>query len=111
MKKLSELKDDVLLCVMPKEYDGKVMDKKEFMQSSYYLDRGDVEVTIAEETFATFDLYCALECLEDDMDEDWLSNVTSEIPKEVTERIEAEINSYLKKYPNYYTGEAVDWLE
>jgi len=27
MKKLSDLKDDVLLCVTPKGYDGAVMDK------------------------------------------------------------------------------------
>lgn len=110
MKKLSELIDDTLLCVTPKGFDGRVIDKKEFMQSSYYLDGGDVEVAIAKETFASFDLYYALECIEDDMHEDWLSDVISAIPKEVRERIEAEINSYLEKEPTYYPGEAVDWL-
>lgn len=109
MKKLSDLKDDILLYVTPKGYDGTVMDKEKFLQSSYYLDRDNVEVAIAEETFASFDLYYALECLEDDMHEDWLSNVMSTIPKEVRERIEAEINSYLEKEPTYYPSEAIDW--
>lgn len=110
MKKLSEIDDDTLLTVTPKGYDGTVMDKEEFMQSSYYIDRDEVDVAIAEETFASFSLYYALECLEDDMHEDWLSNVMSAIPKDVRERIEAEINSYLDKEPTYYPGEAVDWL-
>lgn len=109
MKKLSDLKDDVLLCVTPKGYDGAVMDKEEFIQSSYYLDRDDVEVAVAKETFASFDLYYAFECIEDDMHEDWLSNVISAIPKEVRERIEAEINGYLEKEPTYYPGETVEW--
>lgn len=110
MKKLYDLKDDILLCVTLKGYDVKVMDKKEFMQSGYYLDRDDVDVAIAEETFASFNLYYALECLEDDMHEDWLNNVMSEIPEEVRERIETEINGYLKKEPTYYPGETVDWV-
>lgn len=110
MKKLSDLKDDILLYVTPKGYDGTVMDKEEFLQSSYYLDRDDVEVAIAKETSASFDLYCALECLEDDMHEDWLGNVMNAIPDDVRERIETEINSYLDKEPTYYPGEAVDWL-
>lgn len=109
MKKLSDLKEDVLLCVTPKGYDGTVMDKEEFMQSSYYIDRDDVEVAIAKETFASFDLYYAIEWLEDDMHEDWLGNVMTAIPTEVRERIEAEINGYLEKEPTYYPGEAVDW--
>lgn len=109
MKKLSEIANDTLLTVTPKGYDGTTMDKEEFMQSSYYLDRADVEVAIAKETFASFDLYYALECLEDDMHDDWLSNVMSAIPKEVRERIEAEINGYLEKEPTYYPGESVDW--
>lgn len=110
MIKLYDLKDDILLLVTPKGYDGKVMDKKEFIQSRYYLDRDDVDVAIAEETFASFNLYYALEYLEDDMHEDWLSNVMSGIPEEVRERIEAEINGYLEKEPTYYPGEAVNWV-
>lgn len=110
MKKLSDLADDTLLTVTLSGYDVAVMDKEEFLQSSFYLDRDDVEVAIAEEVFASFDLYYALECLEDDMHEDWLSNVMSTIPKEVRTRIEAEINGYLEKEPTYYPSEAVDWL-
>ena len=85
------------------------MDKEEFMQSHYYLEKSDVEVTIATEQFANFNLYYALEMLEDDMHEDWLSNVMDSIPKEVKERIENEVNDYLKKEPTYYPGEKVDW--
>lgn len=110
MKKLSEIADDILLTVTPNGHDGTVMDKREFMQSSYYLDKDNVEVAVAEETFANFSLYYALECLEDDMHEDWLGDVMSAIPKDVRERIEAEINGYLEKEPTYYPGEAVDWL-
>lgn len=110
MKKLSELGDDTYLVIEPLNYDAIVMDKAEFMQSHWYLDKDVVKVTVAKETYANFDLYYALECIEDDMHEDWLSNVMNSIPVEVRERIEQEINEYLEKEPTYYPGEEVDWL-
>lgn len=110
MKKLSEIKDDDYLVIEPLNYDAVVMDKVEFMQSHYYLDEEIVKVSLAKETYAEFDLYYALECIEDDMHEDWLPNVMDSIPAEVRERIEQEINGYLKKEPTYYPEEEVDWL-
>lgn len=110
MKRLSELKKDDYLVITPEGYDTFVMDKEEFMQSHWYLDQENVEVSLAEERFADFNLYYALECLEDDMHEDWLGNVKNSIPKDVRERIEKEVNSYLKKEPTYYPGEKIDWL-
>lgn len=109
MKKLSEVKNDTYLVVEPLDYDGVVMDKAEFIQSHWYVDKEDVKVSIANEICQTFDLYYALECLEDDMHEDWLSNIMNSIPLEVRERIEGEINGYLAKEPTYYPGEEVDW--
>lgn len=109
MKKLSELKNDDLLVITPKGRDGCVMDKREFLESYYYLDKEDIKVAVAAEQYAMFDLEDALESLEDDMHEDWLGNVIGAIPEEVREHIEAEVNSYLQKEPTYYPGEAVDW--
>lgn len=68
-----------------------------------------MEVAIAAEQYAAFYLEDALESLEDDMHEGWLSNVMGAIPKEVRKKLETEINSYLQKEPTYYPGEAVDW--
>lgn len=110
MKKLTELDDDCLLVVDKAEYDPKLMSKKEFVESHYYLDREDVDVSIADERYASFDLQYALECVgEDEMHEDWLENVMDRIPKEVRERIEAEINEYLNKEPTYYPGKLISW--
>lgn len=111
MKFLSELNNDELLIIEQKDYDPIIMDKTEFTKSHYFLDGEDVKVSQAKETFANFDLYYALECIEDDMHEDWLSNVMDSIPEEVRERIEKEINGYLEKEPTYYPGEEVFWRE
>lgn len=111
MKFLSELDDDELLIIEREHYDSIIMDKKEFMKSHYFLDDEDVKVSLAKETYANFDLYYALECIEDDMHEDWLSNVMDSIPVEVRERIEKEINGYIEKEPTYYPGEEVCWKE
>jgi hypothetical protein len=110
MKKLSEIQNDAYLVIEPSNYDAIIMNKAEFMQSHWYLDKELVKASLAKETYATFDLYYALECIEDDMHEDWLSNVMDSIPKEVREGIEKEINGYLEKEPTYYPGEEVDWL-
>lgn len=109
MKKLSEIKNDTYLVIEPLNYDAIIMDKTEFMQSHWYLDKELVKVSLAKEVYAEFDLYYALECIEDDMHEDWLSNVMHAIPTEVREKIEKEINGYLEKEPTYYPGEEVDW--
>lgn len=111
MKFLSELNDDELLIIERKHYDPIIMDKIEFMKSHYFLDDEDIKVSLAKETYVNFDLYYALECIEDDMHEDWLSNVMYSIPVEVRERIEKEINGYLEKEPTYYHGEEVFWRE
>lgn len=109
MKKLQELnKEDYL--VIEIGYDSILIDKEKFMQSHWYLDKEPVKVYLAKYTYATFDLYYALECLEDNMHEDWLSNVMDAIPDEVRERIEKEINGYLEKEPTYYPGEEIEWL-
>ncbi len=111
MKLLSELNDDELLIIEREHYDPIIMDKIEFMKSHYFLDDEEVKVSLAKETYANFDLYYALECIEDDMHEDWLSNVMYSIPVEVRERIEKEINGYLEKEPTYYPGEEIFWRE
>lgn len=110
MRKLSEIDKCTYLVIEPKGYDIILMDKEEFMQSHWYLDKEQVKVSLAKDTYATFDLYYALECLEDDMHEEWLGNVMIAIPKEVRERIENEINGYLEKEPTYYPGEEIEWL-
>lgn len=109
MKKLSEIKENDYLVIEPLNYDAVVMDKTEFVQSHWYLDRELVKVSLAQERYANFDLYYALECIGGDMHEDWLSNVMYSIPKEVRERIEKEINGYLEREPTYYLGEEIDW--
>lgn len=111
MKNLSELNEGTYLVVEPIGYDSILMDKREFVQSNWYLDEEKVKVSLAKEVYATFDLYYALECIEDDMHEDWLGNVMSQIPNEVRDRIEKEINTYLEKEPTYYPGEEVDCLK
>lgn len=111
MKFLSELDDDELLIIEQEHYDPILMDKIEFMKSHYFLDGEEVKVSLTKETYANFDLYYALECIEDDMHEDWLSNVMDSIPLEVRERIEKEINGYIEKEPTYYPGEEVCWKE
>lgn len=110
MKKLDDLKDDDLLIITPEGYDTRLMEKKEFVQSSYYADRENVEVATATEVCASFDLEAALETMEDEMHEDWLGNVMDAIPKDVRKRIEEEINGYLEKEPTYYPKESVTWL-
>ena len=109
MKKLSEIKNDTYLVIEPLNYDAIIMDKTEFMQSHWYLDKELVKVSLAKKVYAEFDLHYALECIEDDMHEDWLSNVIHAIPTEVREKIEKEINGYLEKEPTYHPGEEVDW--
>lgn len=110
LKKLQEVNKEDYLVIEPIGRDSILMDKEEFMQSHWYLDKEPVKVFLAEDTYATFDLYYALESLEDDMHEDWLSNVMDAIPDEVRERIEKEINGYLAKEPTYYPGEKIEWL-
>ncbi len=109
MKKLSEIKGNDYLVIEPLNEDAVVMDKEEFMGQHRYLDKDLVKVSLAKETYANFDLYYALECIEDDMHEDWLSDVMNSIPIEVRERIEKEINGYLEKEPTYYPGEEIEW--
>lgn len=110
MIKLEDINNDDYLIIEPKDYyDSFVMDKEEFMQSHWYLDKEDIKVFTVKEEYACFDLECALECMEDDMHEDWLSNVLNSIPEEVKGRIENEVNEYLKKEPTYYPNVEVDW--
>lgn len=63
MKKLSEIKENDYLVIEPLNYDAVVMDKTEFVQSHWYLDRELVKVSLAQEKYANFDLYYALECI------------------------------------------------
>lgn len=109
MKYLEDLKDDELLIVTPNGCDAEVMECEEFLQSSYYTDRDDVEVATAKPMYARFDLFDTLESLQDDMFEDWLERVTDDIPTDVRVRIEKEINCYLDKHPTYYPDEMVEW--
>lgn len=111
MKKLSELSNDILLCVEIDEIY--VMSKEEYMDSTFYLDRDtedneDIRVCIANPVYATFDLQYALEALEDEMYEDWLDDVLGDIPNEEKESIEKSINMFLHARPSYATGEEVD---
>lgn len=109
MKKLSELKNDDWLIVKPEGYEIGSVTKEEFLELDCYLYVEPVRVFVAEREVASFDLEYALECLEDDMHEDWLEHVLDAIPTEVRKRIEAEINGYLKANPTYYPGEEVCW--
>lgn len=111
MKKLSEIEDEVLLCVMQRGYDDIIMEKKDFMQSGYYPQKGEIDVAIAEELCACFNLKQALGCLDDDMHDGWLEDALNTIPKEAVKRIESEINEYLQKVPSYYAGEKISWLD
>lgn len=110
MKKISEIDESAYLVIEPIGDESILMDKEEFMQSHWFLNQENVKVSLAKETYAVFNLYYALECIEDDMHEDWLENVMDAIPKEVRERIEKEINSYLEREPAYYPGEEIEWL-
>lgn len=109
LKNITELKDDTMLVITPSGQDAIAMSKKEFMASSYYIDKNDISVAIAEEQTASFDLEYALESFEDDMHDEWLSEVMDGIPDDVKERIESEINRYLEKVVTYYPGEAISW--
>ena len=110
MIKLENINNDDYLIIETKNYyDSFVMDKEEFIQSHWYLDKEDVKVFTTKEEYAHFDLIDALEFIGDDMHEDWLSNVLNSIPEEVKERIENEVNGYLKKEPTYYPYIEVDW--
>lgn len=109
MKFLNEVNNDELLIITKRNCDGEVMTKEDFLQSSIYLDKENAEVHIAESVYAKFEFYYAMECLEDDMHEDWLDNVMNNIPSEVVKKIEDEINLYLKREPSYTDGEFVDW--
>lgn len=110
MIKLENINNDDYLIIEPKDYyDSFLMDKKEFMQSHWYLDKEDVRVFTVKEEYVYFDLAYALEWIGDDMHEEWLSNVLNSIPEEVKERIENEVNEYLKKEPTYYPDVEVDW--
>lgn len=87
MIKLENIKDDDYLIIEPKcYYDSFVMDKKEFMKSHWYIDKEDIKVFTVKNEYAYFDLAYALECIEDDMHEDWLSNVLNSIPEEVKKK-------------------------
>lgn len=110
VKKLSEIKDDTYLVIKPLNDDSILMDKTEFMQSHYYLDREPVKVYLGKAIYAHFDLHYALKCIKDDTFEDWSECIMNRISVDVKKRIENEINGYLQKVPtSYYPGEEVDW--
>lgn len=111
MKKLSEISKDTMLIIMENACDGVVMDKEDFLQSHYYIDKdyANVKVAIADEMYASFDLESALQSIgEDEMHEDWLENVMDKL-SDARENIEKIINAVLETEPTYYDGEKLEW--
>lgn len=113
MKKLSELSNDIMLCVA-NNYDGdiQVMSKEEFLDSAYYLDY-PVEpfptVTIGDIVTQRFDLGNIIYNMSDDMYEDWDDDVMCELKgTEGIAEFELLINKILERHPTYYEGEKVE---
>ncbi|WP_333792024.1 hypothetical protein [Muricomes intestini] len=117
MEKLSELREDTMLTVQIGNGDINVMSKKDFMNSSEYLDREPdlqredyPEVTIGVPQVADFSFEYALECAGDEMYEDWKTNVTYSLEKQGFDfkGIEKVINKVFAEHPTYYVGKLVD---
>lgn len=112
--KLSELPDDTMLCVGNGHYDDlQVMEKVDFLKSSYFLDYpawSFPEVTLAERQVATFDLKDIIDYIgEDDMYEDWNEHVYDSL------RDQPETIAFLDlvkrtfdAHPSYYKGKLVE---
>lgn len=112
MKKLSELSDEIMLCVESR-YDGdiEVMSKKDFLDSSYYLDfpaEPFPKVTIGDRSTKQFDLQHIIYEMSDEMYEDWDEDVWGELKATLNVvELEATINAVLDRYPTYFEGEEV----
>lgn len=117
MEKLSELSEDTMLTVQIGNGDINVMSKKDFLNSSEYLERGpDVQiedypqVTIGVPQVAEFSFEYAFECSGDEMYEGWSDNVTYALEKQGFDLkwIEEVINKVFAEHPTYYEGKLVD---
>ena len=114
MIKLSELKNDTMLCVEDR-YDGEfsVMSKEDFLESSYFFDY-PVEpfpsVKLADKEIKTFDLWDAIERIgEDDTYEGWDEEVYYAL-KDLPATVEflQRIKKVFENHPVYWEGKPVE---
>lgn len=114
MIKLSQLPDNAMLTVSHR-YDGEIelMDKADFLQSSYFLDY-PVEpfpsVTLADKQIQTFDLFDVIERIgEDDTYEGWDLDVYNDIRNAPeTEAFLNLIRMVFERHPTFWEGNPVE---
>lgn len=114
MIKLSQLDDDAMLTVAHR-YDGdiEIMDKADFLNSSYFLDYPVApfpSVTLAVRQVQTFNLFDTIERIgEDDTYEGWDEDVYNDLRNAPeTEAFLGLVNSIFERHPTYYEGNPVE---
>jgi hypothetical protein len=107
MKKLSELSDETILLVTN---DLHCMTKKEFLESSYFLDGEVCQVVLGQREVEHFDLDAMIEEKAENMYEDWDEHVMSDFTKEewgILRNAEEIINKVFNNRATYYEGDLV----
>lgn len=114
MLKLSELPNNAMLCV-GNNYNGdiQVMDKADFLESSYFLDypvEPFPKVTLADPMVATFDLRYIIEGIgEDEMYEDWDDYVYDCLKDEPETKAFLDlVKRTFEAHPTYYEGKPIE---
>lgn len=110
--KLSQILGSQLLYIERGKYSDPVtMDKTDFINSDYFLNKEavDVKVFIAVPKVTKFILYDWIEWLGEENYEDWSSDVYNEIMEiPITDEFILLVNKIFKDYPTYYPGQKVE---
>ena len=110
--KLSQILASQLLYIEKDKYsEPEIMDKTDFINSDYFLNKEtvDVKVFIAVPEVTKFVLYDWIEWLGEENYEDWSSDVYNEIMENpITNEFILLVNKIFKNHPTYYPGKSVE---
>lgn len=110
--KLSQILGSQLLCIERGKYsDPVIMNKTDFINSDYFLNKEavDVKVFIAKPEITTFVLWDWIEWLGEENYEDWSGIVYEEIiDNPITDEFILLVNKIFKNHPTYYPGQKVE---
>ena len=108
MRKLSELSNDTMLTV---GNGPEIMTKEAFLDSAYFLDGEQVEVTIADKCVETFSFADLIEERKENNYEDWDEEVNRDISSEqweILKKAEKVINEIFEGRPCFWEGKKVE---
>lgn len=108
--KLSQITASQYLYIEKGKYsDPVIMEKNDFINSSYFLDKESVNVFIAVPEVTNFVLYDWIEWLGEENYEDWVGIVYEEImDNPITDKFILLVNKIFKNHPTYYPGKPVE---